>query len=71
MYVAYVMRHNSTGRLRSQPAVGKAVAVTKPGHNKALEPMGANGSPPVLPIMDQQGHICFGQGSQRKNNCGM
>eukprot|EP00975_Prorocentrum_lima_P017841 3763470-Prorocentrum_lima.AAC.1 len=37
MYVADVMRHNSIGRLWSQPALGELVAVTKPGPKKALE----------------------------------
>eukprot|EP00975_Prorocentrum_lima_P014863 3151634-Prorocentrum_lima.AAC.1 len=35
-YVADVMRHNSTGRLRSQP-------VSRPGPKKALEPRGQVG----------------------------
>eukprot|EP00975_Prorocentrum_lima_P003880 847464-Prorocentrum_lima.AAC.1 len=30
MYVTDVMRHNSTGRIWSQPAFGEVVAVTKP-----------------------------------------
>eukprot|EP00975_Prorocentrum_lima_P007485 1605617-Prorocentrum_lima.AAC.1 len=34
------MRHNSTGRLGSQPAFGESVAVTKPGPKKALESRG-------------------------------
>eukprot|EP00975_Prorocentrum_lima_P028829 6057197-Prorocentrum_lima.AAC.1 len=35
-YVADVMRHNSTGKLSSQPVFGEVVAVTRPGPNKAL-----------------------------------
>eukprot|EP00975_Prorocentrum_lima_P014800 3139073-Prorocentrum_lima.AAC.1 len=37
------MRHNSTGRLWSQPAFGELVAVTKPGPTKALEARGQAG----------------------------
>eukprot|EP00975_Prorocentrum_lima_P058719 12313518-Prorocentrum_lima.AAC.1 len=40
MYVADVMRHNSTGRLWSQPASGELVAVTKPGPKRVLEARG-------------------------------
>eukprot|EP00975_Prorocentrum_lima_P045879 9597535-Prorocentrum_lima.AAC.1 len=40
MYVADVMRHNSTGRLWSQPTSGEVVAVTRPGPKTALEPRG-------------------------------
>eukprot|EP00975_Prorocentrum_lima_P020013 4211552-Prorocentrum_lima.AAC.1 len=40
MYVADVMRHNSTGRLWSQPAFGELVAATKPGPRKALDARG-------------------------------
>eukprot|EP00975_Prorocentrum_lima_P007629 1635878-Prorocentrum_lima.AAC.1 len=43
MHVADVMRHNSTGRLRSQPALGDIVAMTKLGPKKALEPRGQTG----------------------------
>eukprot|EP00975_Prorocentrum_lima_P063907 12894391-Prorocentrum_lima.AAC.1 len=43
MYVADVMRHNSTGRLRSQPAFGGIAAMTRPGPKKALEPRGQVG----------------------------
>eukprot|EP00975_Prorocentrum_lima_P061292 12849436-Prorocentrum_lima.AAC.1 len=43
MYVADVMRHNSTGRLWSQPAFGELVAVTKPGPMKALVARGQAG----------------------------
>eukprot|EP00975_Prorocentrum_lima_P040233 8448958-Prorocentrum_lima.AAC.1 len=39
MCVADVMRHNSTGRLWSQPAGGEVVAVTRP----ALRPRGQVG----------------------------
>eukprot|EP00975_Prorocentrum_lima_P069321 12925700-Prorocentrum_lima.AAC.1 len=62
MYVADVMRCNSTGRLRCQPAFGEVVAVTRPGPNKALEPRGQDhegrrtakyGPEPTL--LDQQG----------------
>eukprot|EP00975_Prorocentrum_lima_P007276 1561534-Prorocentrum_lima.AAC.1 len=37
------MRHNSTGRLCNQPAVGEVVEVTTPGPKKALEPSGQVG----------------------------
>eukprot|EP00975_Prorocentrum_lima_P068334 12920104-Prorocentrum_lima.AAC.1 len=37
------MRHNSTGRLWTQPAFGELVAVTKPGPKKALEARGQVG----------------------------
>eukprot|EP00975_Prorocentrum_lima_P059911 12561437-Prorocentrum_lima.AAC.1 len=37
------MRHNSTGRLCSQPAFGDLVAATKPGPKKALEARGKVG----------------------------
>eukprot|EP00975_Prorocentrum_lima_P070701 12933622-Prorocentrum_lima.AAC.1 len=40
IYVADVMRHNSTGRLWSQPAFGELVAVARPGPNMALEARG-------------------------------
>eukprot|EP00975_Prorocentrum_lima_P065192 12901997-Prorocentrum_lima.AAC.1 len=43
MYVADVMRHNSTGRLRNQPAFGELVAATRPGPKKALETRGQVG----------------------------
>eukprot|EP00975_Prorocentrum_lima_P017296 3658108-Prorocentrum_lima.AAC.1 len=37
------MRHNSTAGLRSQPAFGEVVAVTRPGPKKALQPRGQVG----------------------------
>eukprot|EP00975_Prorocentrum_lima_P071037 12935409-Prorocentrum_lima.AAC.1 len=43
IYVAAVMRHNSTGRLWNQPAFGEVVPVTRPGPNKALQPRGQVG----------------------------
>eukprot|EP00975_Prorocentrum_lima_P069436 12926405-Prorocentrum_lima.AAC.1 len=46
MYVSDVTRHNSAGRLWSQPAFGEVVAVTRPGPRKALEPRGQVGSLP-------------------------
>eukprot|EP00975_Prorocentrum_lima_P067715 12916507-Prorocentrum_lima.AAC.1 len=38
MYIAAVIRHNSIGRLWTQPAFGDVVAVTRPGPKADLEP---------------------------------
>eukprot|EP00975_Prorocentrum_lima_P042223 8872231-Prorocentrum_lima.AAC.1 len=59
MYVGDVMRHNSIGRLWSQPAFGEVVAVNSPGPKKTKR---ASAPLPVLPVMDLQGHTCSGEG---------
>eukprot|EP00975_Prorocentrum_lima_P054642 11455719-Prorocentrum_lima.AAC.1 len=60
MYVADAMRHSSTGGLWGQPAFGEFVAVTIPGPKKALESRGQVVYYLLLPILDQQSHMCVG-----------
>eukprot|EP00975_Prorocentrum_lima_P002042 443788-Prorocentrum_lima.AAC.1 len=68
MYVANVMRHNSTGRLWSQLAFRELVGVTTAGPKKVLEARGRVGYlPSVLAFMDQQGHLCVGKGPLKED----